>query len=422
MRVYRAELRRLLKTRYVQILLAAAIIFSAILAYFPVSFRQYVYQDENGQVVTVTGMDALRMEKERQGEFQGKLTEEKLTAAVRQYQEFVSGYEGGLPNGIYDERVSTVDAYENVFHIITILRRMCESWADPDSGLVWDMNELTETEAENFYRQCHQHLKDLIYQENGDSRKAESALGQAEALYSRTEVPFTYYPGVGMAAMEYMEICIFLLVLVSVIIAAPALAGDYQTQADQILKCTRYGKKRLVTGRVLAVITVLTAMYFLGVALFIILTNTAFGWESLRTSVQLLFSSATLLPLNVGEFEILIAAAGYVTLLASVCFTMFLSGRLRNVFMSAIVSVAALLIPIFLYVMAGGNAGTWLRCIFPSGGVGLGNSFLYAALDTDFAFAGSHAIWVPYLMMGAALVEIFIFAVLTVFNWCRVRK
>ena len=95
----------------------------------------------------------------------------------------------------------------------------------------------------------------------------------------------------------------------------------YQTQSDQILKCTRYGKKRLVTGRVLAVITVLTAMYFLGVALFIILTNTAFGWESLSTSVQLLFSSVTLLPLNVGEFEILIAAAGYVTLLASVCFT-----------------------------------------------------------------------------------------------------
>lgn len=94
MRVYRAELRRLLKTRYVQILLVAAIIFSAILAYFPVSFRQYVYQDENGQVVTVTGMDALRMEKERQGEFQGKLTEEKLTAAVRQYQEFVSGKRG----------------------------------------------------------------------------------------------------------------------------------------------------------------------------------------------------------------------------------------------------------------------------------------------------------------------------------------
>ena len=29
---------------------------------------------------------------------------------------------------------------------------------------------------------------------------------------------------------------------------------------------------------------------------------------------------------------------------------------------------------------------------------------------------------VPYLMMGAALVEIFIFAVLTIIDWCRVRK
>ena len=54
MRVYQAELKRILKTRSVQILLAAAVLLSAVLAYFPCTFAEYVYEDEAGQEVTLT--------------------------------------------------------------------------------------------------------------------------------------------------------------------------------------------------------------------------------------------------------------------------------------------------------------------------------------------------------------------------------
>lgn len=68
MRVYQAELKRILKTRSVQILLAAAVLISAVLAYFPCTFAEYVYEDEAGQEVTLTGRKAIRMNRDRTGD------------------------------------------------------------------------------------------------------------------------------------------------------------------------------------------------------------------------------------------------------------------------------------------------------------------------------------------------------------------
>ena len=59
MRLYQAELKRILKTRSVQILLAAAILLSAVLAYFPCTFVAYVYENESGKEVTLTGREAV---------------------------------------------------------------------------------------------------------------------------------------------------------------------------------------------------------------------------------------------------------------------------------------------------------------------------------------------------------------------------
>lgn len=69
-----------------QILLLAAIIISAVLAFFPVTFIEYTYENEVGQEIRLTGKEALRLIKEHQGEFQGEINEEKLADAVEQYR------------------------------------------------------------------------------------------------------------------------------------------------------------------------------------------------------------------------------------------------------------------------------------------------------------------------------------------------
>ena len=67
MRIFTAELKRFLKTRSVQITLLLGLLFAVALAYFPISFESYTYTDEDGQEVTVEGLEAIRMQRENQG-------------------------------------------------------------------------------------------------------------------------------------------------------------------------------------------------------------------------------------------------------------------------------------------------------------------------------------------------------------------
>lgn len=419
MRVFTAEIKRLLKTRSVLILMLTAILLAPVLAYFPVSFETWTYRDESGQEVTVKGREALDREAKNQGQFQGKITEDILEAALARYRDFAAGYEGGLPDGIYDERVTASDYYEKVSNVEGILGRVSEAWADPDTGLAPGAENLTEDQVAGFYDQCRKHLQELLYLEGGRNARTDSALAQARALYSQVEMPFTYEPGFSSNALEYVGIYVFLLVLICTFLMVPVFSSDYQTQADQILKCTRDGKRRLAVSRILAGLLLAGVLYVVCMALFLLLLNVSFDFRGLDTSLQLLVSVSVFLPLTVGQMELLIGAAGFLSLLATAAFTLFLSGRMKTVASASIAAFAFLILPMVVYMILGGNIGNWVRCLLPAGGVGLMNSFTYAAMDTGFAYLGNTAIWLPYLMMGAAAVESILFAVLAGVGWCR---
>lgn len=58
--------------------------------------------------------------------------------------------------------------------------------------------------------------------------------------------------------------------------------------------------------------------------------------------------------------------------------------------------------------------GLWLRCMLPSGGLGMISSFLYSVIDYEFLTLGSLAVWTPYAMVGFAAVETVIFSITAV--------
>ena len=72
MRVFTVELRRLLKTRSVLVLMLAALILAPVLAYFPASFASWTYRDESGQEVRVEGREALKLEEENRDSSRGR--------------------------------------------------------------------------------------------------------------------------------------------------------------------------------------------------------------------------------------------------------------------------------------------------------------------------------------------------------------
>lgn len=307
--------------------------FAVALAYFPISFESYIYTDEDGQEVTVEGLEAIRMQRENQGQFHGEITEEKLAESIDRWHSFENRYEGGLPDGIYDDRVSGSDYFQDVYPYEWILTRMSEAYAEPETGMALSREELTEEHADGFYQQIDRHLSDLLYLENGTGKKVDAAVSQAKTLYEQIDRPFYYESGISSNAVDYTVLIVFLLVILGTILIAPAFSSDYQTQAEQIIKCTRHGRRKLAVNRILAALLIVTVEYFLCTGIFLLIMDTAFGWESLKTSVQALLSVAVFLPVNIWELQILIILGGYISLLATICFTLFLSGRMKKYFL-----------------------------------------------------------------------------------------
>lgn len=152
--------------------------------------------------------------------------------------------------------------------------------------------DLTAEEAGKFYEQCSRHLVDLMNMEQPDHPQARE---KATAMYEKVEKPFAYYPGTDTNAIEYFGIMVFLMAVVGVVITAPIFSVEYQTESDQILRCTRHGRRRLAAVKLLACFTILTIIYAVCMTIFTVTVNSAFGWEARQTDIQFAFLQLLLL-------------------------------------------------------------------------------------------------------------------------------
>ena len=85
MRLLCLELKRLVKTRSTWMLLAAALILSAVLAYFPISFVTSYKTDAKGNTVKLTGIEAIQNKKEQERAIAGLITEERWQRQSRTF-------------------------------------------------------------------------------------------------------------------------------------------------------------------------------------------------------------------------------------------------------------------------------------------------------------------------------------------------
>ena len=136
--------------------------------------------------------------------------------------------------------------------------------------------------------------------EQPDSPRAQS---KAVEMYQNTKKPFEVYPGMTSAVMDYQNIMGFLVLLFCVVIAAPIFSADYQSGADDILRCTRHGRVSLGIAKMFAALFISGAAFVLCAAVHILVADSLFGWECTRTSIQMMYSIVTLADMNIGAFS-----------------------------------------------------------------------------------------------------------------------
>ena len=189
MSLYSVEVKRQLKTKSVRILILFSIILTFVLSYLPISYVEYTYQ-ANGGEITVNGMEAISMRKQEWESYTGKMTPDKSPLPLNSIQESESQYG---EDGIFTGDMPRSEYYEKIAPIYRWIYRLREIYTDPQTSTAANISELTEKDALNFYEQCYKRLNNVM---EAEQAAYPTAINQANSLYSRVEMPFTYYPGV----------------------------------------------------------------------------------------------------------------------------------------------------------------------------------------------------------------------------------
>lgn len=410
MRLMKLELKRVLKTRLTLILLTFSLVLSLVMAYIPTTFSYVSYLDDNGNTIKLLGLDAVQYLKTLQSDTAGEVTPQKVRQAVEDYQTCLTKYgvenTYDLPEGVYEAEILP---YAPLLHGVR------EAFADPDSGIAPSLMDIDPEKIEDFYSACEARLDSLMKLEQRDHPRAQEA---AKRLYSRVETPYQLYPGYNTDAMDYQLLLSFLIVLFCTVIAAPIFTSDYQTGADDIYRCTKYGRVKFAATKLLSALLICGTAFSLCAVVFLLVSNSLYGWECTKTSMQMLYSIVNLPNLNLGQLQWVCAGGYLLCLLATVSFTLFLSSKLRNVVASLSVALVCCILPVIVYMALPSEIGQWIYTILPAGGVALQTSFLYTLVDFAFWNMGNLAIWTPYVMLGAYCVEIPLFLCLAVYSYC----
>lgn len=415
MRLLKVEIKRILKTRLTLILLGAALLLTLLMAYLPITFpsSSCTYTDAQGNLVELEGLQGISYKKKLQADITGTVTPEKVRHAVEAYQACLRKYGAettyDLPDGVYD---SEILPYAPLLHGIR------EVFANPNTGLAPSIAEIDSQKTGDYYDLCADRIVSLMKQEQKEHPAAQRA---AIDLYSQVKKPYLFYPGYSTEAMEYQEFLAFLILLLCTVITAPIFTSDYQTEADDIYRCTKFGKTKFACIKILSAFLICGITYSLSAVLYLLVSNSLYGWECTKSSMQILYSIISLPAMDIGQLQLFVAAAGLLCLLATISLTLFLSSRLKNMTVCLSSALLFCILPIIVYMALPEHIGIWIYSILPAGALSLQTGILYAAADFDFWNIGNIAIWLPHVMIGAYVIEIPLFAGLAVHSYSKYR-
>lgn len=407
MRILFLELKRVCKTRMTWISALAAILLSVLMSLSVISYAQHTNVDGSGQETKITGMEAIRSNKKQMKPYEGEITVEKLRQALTIFQGVYRQYGKEIPVEVIHEKLSPIDPFLSMIYDVY-----------PESGNYYEsLSKVDPDYLANFYTDRTKSIKNqLSVKYSGNS----GVLSTAISLNERVKTPFVFVQGYTRDAADNLAVLISFLVLICAVIVSPIFAAEYQSGSDDVLRCTRYGKVRLAVTKLFAACLTVLAVFAVCTGIFVLVVNTAYGWDSLRTWVQVLFSALSFVPLTVGQAQGATVFAGFLTLLAAALFSLFLSAKLQNPTSALILTVGFCLLPTVLHSAVSGNLIDLLICLLPSGGAGLNTgSFYYQLSGITFLRIGPFSVWTPYLMLGAAMVEIPLFFLLAVRAYCR---
>lgn len=405
MRLYYLEMKRLIRTKSVWILMIAMVVLAAVMAHVPVTFIR-AYKTDAGNVQAVTGVQAVKISKETRKDMEGEVTEEKIRQAIRvlneMYQEYGSSFMEEVSADVYAEKIYPIMPVLNVIEQVLV----------PDGKNLYNMEtfDVKEEDAATIYEKYREEIQGL-------SQNPE-LVKEMQKISGSVKTPFTYESGMTLETVDYYTIYLFLVMFAFIVIASPVYAAEYQTGADDVIRCTKNGRVRIAVTKILVTFTLAVATFVASSLTFVAVLYILYGGSGFGTSIQMGY--VFYLPaLTIGSMLKLQIAGGVLFTLATVSFVLFLSSKCKNVQTALISAFGIAILPMILNMAGNNNVLNIMRCILPTGGFGLINGLQSELMARNFALVAGHYIWLPYILLVAAAVAVPVFVGLTIVSYCR---
>lgn len=401
------EMKRVITNRSTWILLAALVFLSAVMAYFPISFVKTEQIDVQGELHLLEGKEAIDCLKQKEEGINGELTEAEFRQAITVFQECYREYGSIFPPEMpREEYVRRIEPVLPVIHLVAAVLA-------PEGVGLYTMTD-ADIAPEDGGRFYEQYVERLVLEGKTDAEQEK-----IREMSKDIKMPFTYISGYDIPSFEYLTLYALLMMLVFTVIISPIFSAEYQTGADSILRCTRLGRGHLAVAKIVTAVLIYFVTFLVGMGVFLAITDLTFGIEGLEASMQTVWGVFEIFAFTAGQTQAAVVAGQFLSILAMVSFTLFLSAQCKNVQDSLKIAMLVGLLPIIIRVVSSSNMARLIQCILPSGGLGLSDSFLFELLGTGFVHLGPVTVWTPYLMLGAALAEIPLFLFLAVRAYCR---
>lgn len=403
MRLYKQELKRILKSSRAKVIILLAIILPILFAFLANEFNDANYLDSNGETIPLHGTAALQFIKDASADGNGVASVERLKDALQTYQSLYEEY-GIDPLG----SGYPLDSYwRDVQPIRPLLRMITQTYTAPDGTI--DLQTMSVDDLDSFYEDIETKLTNVMKSDN--ELRYPAMISLAQQIFHKVKIPFTISHGYTRDAFDYIEFTILFLVIFSAALAAPVFSERYSSGEDSVLRCTLFGRGRLVRTTVFAELTVVSVMYIIGIGLHLLISDLLFGFETLKESVQTLYTVYSLPNMDLLDLQIVLALAGWLCCLTVTAMALCISARVTETSTSMVLSLILVILPTLLYSIGGG--ASWILALLPSASVGLSNNMLVSLVDLRFLMLGDKVFWYPTVLICVAVVEFFVFGVIT---------
>lgn len=406
-KIIKHELKRQLNTKGTKIIILIALLLTAFLAYLPARMESLDIVQPDGSIKTLKNVQAIKQLHELEKEIQGEVTSEKMLQVFERYKKVYEKYNGELSMSIYRTELRQFGDIRNTLY-----------YAFPDlfgsTSMPYELYNLTSEDILSFYERRSANQQDYFVK---DAMLSGSALESAQNMESQVHKPFYYVSSHGWdMALEYVGMAAKLIGFLVCIIAAQIFSNSYKSGEDEILRCTKFGRKKFAGAKILSTLILTACLYITCILITFVIQSITLGTEGLKTSIQFI-DPLSPAPFTYGDIWLQCVVYGLISILAMASLVLFISSISKaSVFVMAL-SAPLILLPLLMRFIFKTSQPLLVLIseILPTSGMNIYYSLIGGT--GSLTFYGS--IWSPYVTGIAALIAILVFALLGVRSYSK---